>query len=420
MLKAHRPFQPVILGGDIGAYALARELNDSFGCTSILVTAYYPRAIQESRILTRRYFKRANEAEPLAHELIRIAQGIRRKQPTLPLLLLANTDWRIDALSRFRPQLEDYYIVPIPQRRTIDQVINKQNFARIAHSVGMRVPTTFYQDFSHADDSAWQPKPLPNDMSFPVVAKPADSSTYEQLSFPGRQKVYRIENQDQLDRLWQALRRAGFRSTFLAQQLIPGDDTCMYSVTAYVDRRGTVTMMSAAHVLLQEHHPAMLGNPCAMITEPLPELTEPAQRFLQRVDYHGFANFDVKRDARDGTFYFLEINPRIGRNSYYCVGAGINPMDVLVDDVIDEKQRPEGRADRLSLYTLVPRFLLRRYVQPDTWRTISSLYRSGNVVNPLHNPRDASLKRRRRIMAIELGLVKKFRTYYPQQTETGF
>ena len=47
-------FQPVIIGGDLGAYAIAREFNDAYGVKPIMVTAYNPNAIRDSAILTRR------------------------------------------------------------------------------------------------------------------------------------------------------------------------------------------------------------------------------------------------------------------------------------------------------------------------------------------------------------------------------
>lgn len=413
-------FQPVILGGDLGAYALARELNDAYDVKPIMVTAYNPNAIRDSKILTRHAFAQANEEEPLVEELLRIGKDLKLEYPSRKLLLLANTDWRIHVMATHREALEEYYVVPIPPLEVIDQVSDKQIFDQMATALGMPVPKSFYEDFSAAGDSGWQPQPTPADLHFPVVAKPADSSQYENLMFEGRQKVYRIDTSKQLDGLWHTLAKAGFRDTFVAQELVEGDDTQMYSVTAYVDSRGTVSLLCAAHVLLEEHHPATLGNPCAMITEPIDELFEPVRRFLESIPYRGFANFDVKRDPKTGKFYFLEVNPRIGRNNFYVYGAGINPMQVLVSDVIEGKPMAPSVAKGNVLYSIIPNPLLKRYVlDADLKSQMTRLMKQGRI-NPQRNPKDGGFKRWLHLTESELNQYRKFGKYYPKPTNTGF
>ncbi|KAB8291004.1 ATP-grasp domain-containing protein [Bifidobacterium avesanii] len=413
-------FQPVILGGDLGAYALARELNEAYDVKPIMVTAYDPSAIRDSAILTRHGFADASEEGPLVDELLRLGKELKARNPRRRLLLLANTDWRIHVFATHRAELEQYYVVPIPPLDVIERVSDKQEFERLATAQGMPVPKSFYEDFSGAGEPGWTPQPVPADLRFPVVAKPADSSQYENLLFEGRQKVYRIDTPEQLDALWSTLAKAGFRGTFVAQELVEGDDTQMYSVTAYVDTTGTVSLLCSAHVLLEEHHPATLGNPCAMITEAIPEILEPARRFLESMPYRGFANFDVKRDPHTGKFYFLEVNPRIGRNSFYVLGAGINPMEVLVSDVIEGHPMAPRVADDEVLYSIIPNGLLRRYVvDPDLKAQVVRLQKAGRI-SPQRNPKDMSFKRWFHLMESELNQYRKFGKYYPKPTNTGF
>lgn len=416
-----KKFQPVIVGGDIGAYALAREFHDAYGVVPVLVTKYDPLAIRDSAIVIRHQCDRADDAEGLVAELEALGARLTAENPGVPLLLLANTDWRIRVLAEHRERLEQFYLVPIPSLETIDLVSDKEGFARVAAEQDLPVPRSFYQDLSGADAPDWSPAPLPADLTFPLVAKPADSSAYETLEFEGRKKVYFIHDADALEQLWRTLASAGFRSRFVVQQLIPGDDTAMYSVTAYVDSRGRVSMNAAARVLLEEHAPATLGNPCAMITFDAPELFAAAERFLTATGYRGFANFDIKQDPRTGQFFFLEVNPRIGRNSFYCVGAGVNPMEVLVADVVDGEPTAPARYTAGCLYTLVPGRLLDHYVRDEALsRRVRELRRSGRVINPLNNPKDASPRRRAYRLAGELNQWRKFRRFYPEPTDTGF
>ncbi len=95
-----------------------------------------------------------------------------------------------------------------------------------------------------------------------MVAKASRSSAYSAVSFPGKRKVFEIGSREELEDLVDRLREAGYTDRFVVQEMIPrGDDTAMLSVTAYVDRRGQVTLLGGAHVLLEEHTPGALGNP---------------------------------------------------------------------------------------------------------------------------------------------------------------
>ncbi|MEE1324409.1 MAG: hypothetical protein U0K19_02245 [Bifidobacteriaceae bacterium] len=413
-------FLPVILGGDVGAYAIAREFNDAYHIKPLCVTSYNPLAIRDSAILTRVPLAHANDENRLVAGLIHLAEKLE-SQGAPRLLLVANTDWRIQVMVNHREELEKHYLVVAPPKSVVDHVSNKQEFARIAATIpDMLTPPTLYQDFSDADEPDWTPKPLPAEVGFPLVAKPATSSDYETLVFPGRKKVYYIQNQTELNELWHTLRTAGFRGVFAAQRLIPGDDEYMHSITAYVNSSGATTMLCHARVLLEEHQPATLGNPCAMVTSSDEKLFVPAAAFLEKSGYRGFANFDVKQDPRDGRFYFFEVNPRIGRNSFYCVGAGVNPMRMLVSDFVEHQpmalQQPEGHC----LYSIIPEYLLLRYAtNPAEKAEIKRLYRT-DLINPLDNPRDASLKRRLYLAAGKLSQVRKFLKYYPHPTKSSF
>ena len=164
------------------------------------------------------------------------------------------------------------------------------------------------------------------------------------------------------------LARAGFDDVFLVQELIPGDNTAMRSITAYVDSHGEVTLIGSARVLLEDHAPTMIGNPVAMITEDFPALWDAAERLLTSSGYRGFANFDVKIDPRDGRAVFFEVNPRIGRNNWYMSAAGLNPMTVMVADLVEHRRVEHERISREILYSMVPDSLLLKYIREDSLR----------------------------------------------------
>ncbi|MBO1750534.1 ATP-grasp domain-containing protein [Actinotalea sp. BY-33] len=418
-------FQPVILGADIGVYALARSFHEQYGLRSIVVSLTVTGPVADSTIIENVVLGPEADPEEMVRALGRVAARFTGSADGSPsggdrpeLLLLANTDWLVRFLVQHRDELEQWYTVPFLDEPLLDRLADKARFAELCHELGIATPTTVVQDFAAAASPGWVPVPV--ELDFPVIAKAANSADYERLSFPGKRKVYQVEDRAGLEELYATLVRAGFTGRFVIQEMIPGDDTQMRSITCYVDTRGVVTLSCCAHVLLEEHTPSGLGNPAAMITGRSDAMLEQAQRLLTSIGYVGFANFDVKVDPRDGSAQFFEVNPRIGRNSYYVTAAGANPVRFLVEDRVDGTAVAPVVVEREVLYSIVPYRLLRRYlVDPALRARADSLVRRRATAHPLRYRPERRWRRRLYVALASVNQVRKFRRHYPRVTESG-
>lgn len=404
-------FHPVIVGSDIGVYALTRSFHEAYGLRTTVVAFAEPGPIAHSQLIDA--VLSGTAPDQIVATLQRVAAGRRAAGHDEPLLLQSNMDWVVRVLVHHRGELQAAgYVLPYAGTELIDRICDKAEFSAVCAELGIPTPATVIQDFADAADGDWTPAPV--DFDYPVIAKPASSADYHDVTFAGKKKIYEIASPEELARLWDSLRGAGFRGRFLVQDMIPGDDTQMRSVTTYSDTSGRVTLRCSAHVLLEERTPAARGNPSAMIVEPVEEILDAAQRLCEHVGWHGFANFDVKLDPRDGVFKFFEQNPRIGRNNYYLTAGGQNPTEVLVDDVIHGKRRDLVTARREVLYCVVPHRLLRHYVLDDGLRArVVGLMRTGRTVHPLRYAADASPRRRLYVLTALVNHVRKYRRYYP-------
>ena len=151
-----------------------------------------------------------------------------------------------------------------------------------------------------------------------------------------------------------------------------------------------------------------------MITEPFPELWDGAERLLGAAGYRGFANFDVKVDPRTGESVFFELNPRIGRNSFYMSAAGVNPMVPMIADLVDGRPGPRRQARREVLYSLVPRHLVLHQVDDPALRR-RALRLAPRAVDPLIDPAERSVRRRLLITALKLNHDLKFHRHHPKR-----
>jgi D-aspartate ligase len=402
---------PVLLGGDIGIYAIGRSFYEAYGVKSVCIAPQPIAAIADSSLFSITAIADGNDDD----QVIAAVAKVVFDNPGRTLILMTNTDRQIFQLARIKADLPTGVIIPIPPQELIEQVSDKVEFARLCERFGAFTPHTEVVDLT--GDAPIPPTTMP----FPVVAKPAVSAQYQSMLSLGMKKVWYITSQGELDEVWCRLRDVGFSGTFVVQELIGGDDTQMYSVTAYVDRTGKVSMLASAHVLLEDHSPSMLGNPVAMVVQAYEEITNQATRFLEGTGYRGFANFDVKVDPKTGIALLFEVNPRIGRNSYYCTAGGANPAAAVVEDLVDGASHRIAIADSEVLYTLVPLGLLYRYLRDeDLLKQVKRLVSRGDMVNPQLAASDDGSIRRFKVWLTTMNQYRKFNRYYPKPTTTSF
>lgn len=411
-------FDAVLVGTGLGVYTLATALHAEYGIVSTTVTRIAVEAQRRSVASVVRELGASATDDDVIAELLTIARTraaedrIRGLEPR-PLLLLCNEDALVELFARHREVLEQHYRLPIPSDAALRRIVDKGEFAQLCRDLGVSQPVTEIIDL--ADDS---PIP-PLDMPFPVVAKVTRASDLQGLTIPGYRKVYFIQSQQELDDLWRRHREAGFRGRFVVQELVPGDDTAMWSITAYRDGRGEVTLLSSAQVLLEEHTVEALGRPASMITTAQDDLLDMARRVLDAIDYRGFANFDVKRDPRTGEWKFFEINPRIGRNNFYVTAAGANVARFVVSDAILGAAIEPVVVTRSILYTLLPVRFMMRYVLDAQLRAKVKQAAREKVANPWVYGPDGGWARRY-AQLVGLNHVRKFLRHYPRPTESGF
>lgn len=418
-MPAHAPADPgfdvVVLGAGLNSLNLTIAFHQQYGMRPTTVVRT-PVAMNEHSVTTELLVLGAEASDEQMRDVLVELAG--RRPAGRPALLLTNADSLIDFIDRFRSDLEAHYRLAQVDASLLGQLADKAEFTQICTELGIDTVPTVTVDFSRSGADDWNgTDELP--WQYPVVGKAANTAEYHHVEFTGKRKVFFLESAAEQQQLVRTLRTAGFTGRFLFQELIPGDDTAERSITAYRSSRGKVTLLCAAQVLLGEHTPDALGRPAAMITGDFPSLTTAAERFLEAVDYVGFANFDVKVDPRTGRECFFEINPRIGRNNYYVTAAGESVARHVVADRIHDVDIDQVIVTRPVLYSILPVALVLRYLRdPALKEQVRRVARTG-----LRNPfryRPEGLWMRAYSVVSGLNFVRKFRAVYPRPTDTGF
>lgn len=404
------PFVPVILGGELAAYTLARAFHAELGVRSTVVSRTVPFAVRGSAIID-------NVACPGMDDddaLVRTLHGIADAHPGARVLLLGIIDSWVTTVSRLRDRLDERFAVPYPDVHLMERLSDKEGFAQVCAEVGVDHPVTRVLP---GGAGAAEVGPLLEGLRWPLVVKAADSVGFGQLVYQGKQKVAYCGDPAELMALRGQMADAGYAGGLVVQERVPGPDEQMRVLTTYSDLDGKVRWARTGQVLLEDHDPSMIGNPLAVVHGEHTEAVAQVTRLLGHVGWTGYANFDVKVDPRDGTGHVFELNPRLGRSHGYLHAAGHPFATLMVREYVEGRDPLEdvdlGPETDDWLYAIVPPRLLARYVTDPSARTrLRRIRREGRVVRPLRYAADPGRERWLAQLKNDVTYVRGFARHY--------
>lgn len=369
--------QPVIVGADFCGYAYIRCFYEAYGVRSIMLGTADIKSVARSRFVDYRVVDRFDIEEVFLSTLAEI--GDRLISSGKVPFLVGCGDHYARIISRNKSELEKYYYVPYIDFELLDHITQKENFYKICDEIGIPYPATVFLDC--ADTSASVDD---GGFAYPLIAKPSNSAAYHYAKIPNKKKVFLIRSREELEQVYKSLQASSYDRSLIVQEYVPGDDTQIRILSAYVDAHSNPVFMVGGRVILEDHAPGAIGNPAIIIPEHNQQVFDDALKFMQHVGYTGMANFDVKYDERDGSYRFFEINTRPGRSSYFVCQAGINFAKVQVDDVLLGKEMERLQANKPFVYTTVPPFVVKKSVEDPVLRDdVLKAFKDGRAQFPL-------------------------------------
>ncbi|HOO25132.1 MAG TPA: ATP-grasp domain-containing protein [Clostridiales bacterium] len=401
MIFKEYEFRPLILGGDITAYSLVRSFYEEYQVKSLVVNMSQGGAVAKSQLCDIIYYENLEDESVFLKALNETAAKFKDKK----LIVLGCGDWYVRMLIENKDKLAENFVIPYIDEELMNKIVLKDLFYETCAELDIPHPKTFVYDCKEKTE-------LTYDFDYPIIAKTANSAMYHYAEFPGKKKVFKFNSKQELEEMLANLATSSYDYKFLIQEFIPGPDTNMRVLTCYSDQNAKVRFAAFGHVLLEEHTPSALGNPCCIINEVNDEVVAQATKFLEHIGYTGFSNFDIKYDPRDGKYKFFEINIRLGRSNYYVTGSGFNTVKLIVDDLIYGKEIPYHIADKEHLFTFVPKSVIKKYVADEKMKAKAlDLMKKGKWSNPLFYSKDKSLYHFVFSRLAFLNQKKKFDTY---------
>lgn len=320
-------FQPILLGSDFNVYGMARAFNEAYGIKSIAYGSAQLAPTKYSQIVHVNVIEGFHSDPVFIESMREIAKELK---PGVKYLLIACGDGYAELVSKHKDELSESFICPYVDFDLFERLIDKVSFYNICEEYALPYPNTKIIDKEMVESDEEIELPF----NFPVALKPANSVEWLDIDFEGRKKAFVLQSRQEFDELLVKIYQAGYTDKMICQDFIPGDDSHMRVLNAYVDENHKVRMMCLGHPLLEDPSPASIGNYVVIMPDYNEKIYQRIQAFLEEIEFTGFANFDMKYDPRDDEYKLFEINLRQGRSSFYCTLMGYNLAKYVTEDRI--------------------------------------------------------------------------------------
>ncbi len=283
---------PVVLGS--GGLGLIQSLGEK-GVRSIVIDDG-PSSVRDFS----RYCRRITVADISAAwdrlcEALRMVSSLALKHSGNRPIIFPTSDYILHCLAGRYDELKSLAAIAAPSHEVILLTLDKASFYQWLLDHDFPCPRTVFPSCGGEDALDV------GNISFPCIVKPALTFMLEQAA--GR-KLYVAADRSELVRCCRDLSERNME--YVIQEIVPGRDEDQFSLAGYCRKGGEI----AGYVMTNKLRQSYYGAGTFVAGSDVPGLYETGVKLLRELDYHGIFEIEFRRDARDGTYRIIELNPR--------------------------------------------------------------------------------------------------------------
>lgn len=326
----------VILGGGINAMGIVRSFEKTD--IPVVVMSWYKDSAMTSRFCKSEICPNPIDKEKLVDFLIQYGE-----KQTSKTVLFATSDLFLMPIVEFKEKLSKYYHIPVCDWDLLSKLIEKEYLYSFVEKLGIPCPKTInvykIDDFDVVKES----------LALPIIIKPSVNINFSRLL---GSKAFILKTKKELDDIIQKISETNLCSEkIIAQEYIPGEPTELYTITSYANKDHEITGYSIGHKIRQ--FPPQTGTIVSGHVIHIEEILKHAETFIKETKFYGISNIEFKKDARDGSYKLMEINPRTGLWNLSVLESGVNlPMQAYNDVLGIPIEKEFNKNDELIWYIL--------------------------------------------------------------------
>lgn len=269
-------------------------------------------------------------------DFIKFLVDYAKKQNEKPVLY-PSADPYVEVINNNIVELSKYYLIPITTKDFYTNIMDKDTLFNIAVENNMLVPETIFID----EDSFYER--VKKELSYPCILKPVDSPAFMKVF---RKKMFKVYNESELK---EAINKSKEHNlAVITQRIIPGFDDHMYTFDVHLNQNSKVTHYMTCQKFRQ--YPINFGASVYTKQIYVPEIVTIGTKFLEDINYKGFAEIEFKKDEISGNYYLIEINVRTTTLNCLLDKAGINFPYILYKELTGENINTNFMVDSTNMY----------------------------------------------------------------------
>lgn len=306
-------FRRILLldGEGVQVVCMARELN-KLGCEVSALCAQKVSSGYATKYLHHRYKSPDVHQQEVAFKIY-FYEHLREHKYNL---IIPMGDASAYFLSREKETVEHQYNIPcaVETYTTFELANDKQKLMEVCEKYDIVHPKTRELTIETMDCVA-------EHVGFPAMIKPNLSA--------GAKGIVKVESKEELREKFSSIAKTFGQCTL--QQFVEQPDY-YYNVMLFRKRDGQTAASTV--IKIRRYFPLKGGTSCYSETVDHPFLVEQCERCLDKLNWHGFADFDVLEDKATGELKIIEINPRVPSSLQASFAAGVNFAQIFVDEYL--------------------------------------------------------------------------------------
>ena len=296
----------LVIGGILNGLSIARSLGRR-GVPVWVTTPPNIKLASCSRYTLRTLHWPEEDCEAQVAYLLELAERYQLDQ----WVLFPTSDETAALLSKFHAELSLRFRVSTPNWNVLRWAYDKRLTYRLAAEERVDYPSTILPGTEADLEGVSFP--------FPAVLKPATHASINRFT---TEKAWPAANREELLARYREARDLIPPDLILVQERIPGGGEAQFSYAALCCDGQPIASLTARRT---RQYPIDFGYSSSFVeTLDVPEIVAPSRRLLAAIRYTGLVEVEYKRDARDGRYKLLDINPRLWTWSALGGRAGVD------------------------------------------------------------------------------------------------
>jgi D-aspartate ligase len=291
-----------------------------------------------------------------------------------PAVVFPTHDAPLAAIGRNAERLAAYTL-PGSGWDVVGPLQHKRHQYEAAARAGVATPRTAYPaDRAEAERVA-------GELRYPALVKPSDPIPFKRRF--GRPALVCDTPAALLDAF-----DAAVGSEPMLQEVVPGDDSSLWTVGTYTDANGRALGIFCGRKLLQM--PRGFGTCRVGEARWRDDAVEQALALLDELGYRGIAQTEFRQDADDGELRLMEVNPRLWQWHGLARACGVDLPRIAYEDTLGRPPAPvrSGMAHDGRRWVAAAAHLRASHAEGAGFRAALAPFTGGDVIEATFDVRD--------------------------------